>query len=120
MHQSQSEQVVQSQNTFHDPSVDVAIQAAEDQKAFNIKRYDLHQKSDLCDHFVVVSGTSERHAQGIADKIRDALRDTGERPIAENGYQKGEWIILDYGNLMIHVFYEPTRQYYEVDELWHC
>lgn len=74
--------------------------------------------SDITDYFVIISATSERHAKGIADKILNRLREHGEKTISTDGYEKGEWILLDYGSVVVHIFFEPKRQYYSFDELW--
>lgn len=95
-----------------------AIRISIEQKGLDVRGLDLKTLTDIADYFVIVSGTSERHVQGIADKIKFGLRDLEERPLSINGYDRGEWILLDYGDVVIHVFYEPTRQYYQFDELW--
>jgi ribosome-associated protein len=74
--------------------------------------------STIADFFVIGSGTSQRHTQGIADKVEAALKEIGERPASVGGYENGEWIIMDYGDLIVHVLYEPARQFYKLDELW--
>ncbi|MCL4160010.1 UNVERIFIED_CONTAM: hypothetical protein GTU68_008298 [Idotea baltica] len=72
----------------------------------------------FADHFLIVSGTSERHVKGIADGISKRLGAEGIPLRSKTGYDRGEWIVMDYGDLIVHVFYEPSRQYYELDELW--
>ena len=94
------------------------MRAAVDQKGLDVRGLDIATSSDFADFFVIISGTSERHVRGIADKIQEALVKLGERAQGVNGYEKGEWILIDYGDLIAHVFYEPKRQYYGLDELW--
>ena len=93
-------------------------EVAIDQKALDVRMLDLDGQTDIADRFVIASGTSERHAKGIADKIKIQLKTINEEPISMTGYETGDWILLDYGNVIVHVFYEPTRQYYKIDELW--
>ncbi len=96
-----------------------AVRAAIDQKALDVRGLDVSEVSSFAQCFVIASGTSERHVKGIADKIREELREqSGESPLSVVGKDNGEWIVLDYGALVVHVFYEPTRQYYEFDEFW--
>lgn len=95
-----------------------AVRTAINQKGLDARALDLRDVSDIADYFIIVSGTSDRHVQGIADKIREELRQHGETPVGTSGYETAEWILLDYGNIVVHVFYEPTRQYYAFDELW--
>lgn len=95
-----------------------AVVAATDQKAHDVRALSLEGVSDIADTFVIASGTSDRHVKGIADKIRAALRELGELPTAVSGHESGEWIALDYGSVVVHVFHEAARQYYLFDELW--
>jgi len=95
-----------------------AIEAAIGQKGHDVRGLCLTGLTDIADYFVIVSGTSNRHVTGIADKIRSALRELNEMPMNSSGFEAGEWIVLDYGDLIVHVFLEPTRQYYLFDELW--
>ncbi|MFN8389505.1 MAG: ribosome silencing factor [Bdellovibrionota bacterium] len=95
-----------------------AMQAAVDQKGLDVRGLDIGDESDVADYFVIVSGTSERHVRGIADKVSEALERLGERALRTNGYEEAEWVLLDYGNVVVHIFYEPMRQYYGLDELW--
>lgn len=94
------------------------LQVCIEQKGLDVRGLDLHGLTDVADYFILASGTSERHVRGIADKIELALGTRGEKPFAVSGYENGQWVLLDYGDLVAHVFYEPVRQYYEFDELW--
>lgn len=98
--------------------LDIGLRAAIDQKSFDVRGLDVTAVADFTDFFLIASGTSLRHVQGIADKVSTELRKLGVRPYATTGYDNGEWIVLDYGDFVAHVFYEPTRQFYEFDELW--
>lgn len=95
-----------------------AIRIAIEQKGLDVKGLDLEGVTDIADYFVIVSGTSDRHVQGMADKINVALKSQGEDPLSISGYDRGEWVLMDYGDLVVHLFYEPIRQYYLFDELW--
>lgn len=103
------------------PAKDAALAAlgiAIEQKGLDVKVLELSGLTDIADYFVIISGTSDRHVQGIAEKIERSLKEKGERPLRVNGINKGEWVLIDYGNIVVHVFHEPVRQYYEFDELW--
>jgi ribosome-associated protein len=99
-------------------NVQAVVQVCIEQKGLDVRGLDLHGLTDVADYFVIASGTSERHVRGIADKIERALGTLGEKPFAVSGYENGQWVLLDYGDLVAHVFYEPVRQYYEFDGLW--
>ena len=95
-----------------------AIRAAIDKKGLDVRALNISRLSDVADFFVIISGTSERHVKGLADHIKEELTKLGEAPLAKSGYDRGEWILLDYGDVVVHLFYEPTRQHYRFDELW--
>ena len=96
-----------------------SLQAAIEQKSLDVRGLDIRKLTDIADYFVIASGTSDRHVKGIVDKIKLELRlSYNELPVSIAGYEHGEWVVMDYGNVVIHVFYEPTRQYYLFDELW--
>ena len=94
----------------------MAIDTALSQKGLDVRGFDVRGISSITDFIVVVSGTSERHVNGIGEKIRQRLKDVGETPRGDS--DSTQWIVLDYGDLIIHVFFEPARQYYEFDNLW--
>lgn len=95
-----------------------AIEAAFDQKARDLFACDLSKMSDITDYGIIVSGTSERHVASTAEKIKDKLTEIGERPLSVTGLEKGSWVILDYGSVVVHVFHEATRKFYNLEELW--
>jgi ribosome-associated protein len=115
-----SEELNETSSTNLDPTVfaQAVAKVSIDQKALDVRILDLAGTTDIADRFVIASATSERHAKGIADKIKVQLKELGEDPISMTGYEMGDWILIDYGNVIVHVFYEPTRQYYKIDELW--
>ncbi len=98
--------------------VTMAMEAAIEKKAYDLRGLVLREISDVADYFVVASGSSDRHVRGIADEIMRRLAEVGERPFSISGYENGEWILLDYVNIVIHVFHEPVRHFYGLDELW--
>jgi len=95
-----------------------AISVAVQQKGLDIRGVDLSSISDVADFFVLVSGTSDRHVRSIADKIEAELKKDGETALSRSGNETSRWIILDYGNIVIHVFQQESRQFYNLDELW--
>ena len=95
-----------------------AIRAAVDKKGLDVRALNISRLSDVADFFVIISGTSERHVKGLSDHIKEELAKLGEAPLAKSGYDRGEWVLLDYGDVVVHLFYEPTRQHYRFDELW--
>ena len=115
---SSSNNPIRLPSSAHDSAAFEAIQAAIDQKALDVKGIDVSKVCDFADCFVIASGTSKRHVKAVSDKIVDKLKSQGHQTLSITGADIGEWVVLDFGDLVVHVFYEPTRQYFEFDELW--
>lgn len=96
-----------------------AIAAAADRKAVRPVLLDLKGVSDLCEYQFICSGENERQTRAIADAIEERCKKVGGiRPIAIEGKQSGNWILLDYGSTLIHIFYNYIRDYYALEQLW--
>ena len=79
---------------------------------------DLRQAADFTDFFLLLSGTNQRQLVAIADAVLDALRAQGRRPAHTEGYPRQEWILLDYGDFVVHVFTPRMRGFYDLERLW--
>jgi ribosome-associated protein len=95
-----------------------AVAAAEDRKAVDLKVLHLQQVSDFTDYFLICSGTNERQVQALADAVEERLRANKVRPLHIEGYNRAQWVLLDYGDLVVHVFLEEPRRYYALERLW--
>lgn len=95
-----------------------AVAAAEDRKAVDLQVLHLSEVSDFTDYFVICSGTSERQVQAIADAVEESLRKDGKRPLHVEGYNRGHWVLLDYGDFVVHIFQDETRRFYALERLW--
>lgn len=95
-----------------------AVAAAEDRKAVDVKVLHLGKVSDFTEYFLIASGTNERQVQAVADAVEERLRAEGVRPLHVEGYNRGQWILLDYGDLVVHVFLEEPRRFYALERLW--
>lgn len=95
-----------------------AVEAAEDLKANRVQVLDLRPVSDATDYFLIVSGNSEGHVRGIADKMVEALHRHGVRPHHVEGVSGGRWVLLDFVDLVVHVFHPETRAFYKLERLW--
>lgn len=98
--------------------VKVAIAAAEDKKAEAIAVLDLRKAGGFTDFFVICSGTNPRQIRAIADAVMEALRLDDVRPAHVEGYDRSEWILLDYFDFVVHVFAPETRLFYGLERLW--
>jgi ribosome-associated protein len=98
--------------------IEVAIQAAEDKKVENLVVLDLRQAAGFTDYFIICSGTNSRQVRAIADGVTDALAADGVKPSHIEGYDRSEWILLDYFDFVVHVFAPETRLFYGLERLW--
>lgn len=94
------------------------IQALYDKKGLNTLVLDLSQKPALANYFVIGEGTSERHLSALANSIMDALEKRGNKPLHVEGLQGDSWIVLDYGEIIVHLFLPEIRSFYALEELW--
>ena len=95
-----------------------AVAAAEDRKALDLKVLHLQQVSDFTDYFLICSGSSERQVQAIADAVQEKLREERVRPLHVEGYNRAQWVLLDFGDFVVHVFQEEPRRFYSLERLW--
>lgn len=96
----------------------LAGRLALDKKGFDVKILKLKSLSSACDYFVVVSGSASVHIRAIAEGIEDGFRMVGIKPMATEGARGGNWVLLDYVDVVVHVFLEPTRRFYALEKLW--
>ena len=95
-----------------------AIAAADDKKADDVVLLDLRQAAGFADYFLICSGGNPRQIRAIADAIMEALVSDGARPAHVEGYQRSEWILLDYFDFVVHVFSAQMRAFYGLERLW--
>ena len=100
---------------------EIIVKGMQDKKAKNIVKIDLSEINEAAaDFFVVCHGDSDRQVKAIADNIEDEARDSiKERPIHREGEGTARWILLDYGDVVAHVFQGEVRDFYEIEDLWH-
>jgi ribosome-associated protein len=98
--------------------VEIALRAAEDKKAENIVVLNLRQAAGFTDYFVICSGTNARQIRAIADGVMEKLAEDGAKPAHVEGYDRSEWILLDYFDFIVHIFAPETRLFYGLERLW--
>jgi ribosome-associated protein len=101
-------------------AVERALKCAElafDKKAFEIRALDISRVSSIADYLVIISGASDKQNQAIADNIRIGLKKYGKVHDIE-GEKEGKWIVMDYGDVLVHIFHDTLRSYYDLDGLW--
>ncbi|MGD1096207.1 MAG: ribosome silencing factor [Bryobacteraceae bacterium] len=94
------------------------MRAADSKQARDVVALDVREVSSFADYFVICSGTNSRQIQAIADEIEAKLKEAGEYPTSVEGYQNAEWVLVDYGDFVIHIFSEKARAYYDLERLW--
>ena len=92
--------------------------AALEKKAFNVTILELKKASSLTDYFLICSGRSDRQVQAIAQSIEEKMGEKGARPLGEEGMREGRWVLMDYDDVVIHIFYDPVRRHYDLEGLW--
>jgi ribosome-associated protein len=92
--------------------------AALEKKAFNVTILELKKASSLTDYFLICSGRSDRQVQAIAESIEEKMSEMGARPLGEEGMREGRWVLMDYDDVVIHIFYDPVRRHYDLEGLW--
>lgn len=96
----------------------MAARAAESKKAADLRILDVNEVTSFTDYFVICSSSNPRHGHAICDEIEKQLKQTGELPISIEGYDSAEWILMDYGDFIVHIFSETARSYYDLERLW--
>jgi ribosome-associated protein len=102
----------------YDPSLEPYIEAVCGKKALAPVVLDVRQLTSIADVFIICSGRSNRQVTAIADHVVRQLKKQGIRALSVEGKTEGHWALLDYGHVVIHVFYEPVRNFYDIEGLW--
>ena len=98
--------------------VDLAIAAAESKQAADVVVLDLRKTGGFTDFFLIASGTNTRQVRAIADSVMESLAAKGAKPAYVEGYDRSDWILLDYFDFIVHVFGKETRTFYDLERLW--
>ncbi len=96
----------------------IALQALEDLKGLNIEEFDVREMTSVTDFMVIASGSSDRHVKSLADAVVTACRKAGVRPLGVEGEREGEWVLVDLGDVVVHVMQPRTREFYALEKLW--
>lgn len=96
----------------------IAARAAESRKALDVRVLDLREITSFADFFLVCSGSNQRQIQAVSDGVGEEMKKHGETPVSWEGYSNAEWVLMDYGDLIVHIFSEKSRTYYDLERLW--
>lgn len=110
----------QTQQSTIEPidAVEIAAKAAAEKKATDLVALDLRDVASFTEYFVICSGANARQVQAISNSVEEELRKARKRPHHIEGYSTGEWILLDYGDFIVHVFSNAARRFYDLERLW--
>lgn len=98
--------------------LELVCESLRDDKASDLKVIDLHGKSSLTDYMVVVSGTSTRHLATMAEHLRERLKAKGYGPVHIEGLGQSDWVLIDAGDVVAHLFRPETRKFYNLEKMW--
>lgn len=101
-----------------DSFISIAYNAADSKKAQDIKVLDIRGISSIADYFVICSGSSAVQVKAIADEVEDKMTENGYTLYHKEGYNAGRWILLDFGDMIVHVFHNEDRDFYNLERLW--
>jgi ribosome-associated protein len=96
----------------------LCAEAALDKKATDLVVLDVREHTSIADYFVIVSGRSDTQVRSIAEYVEEVCRKSGCRPLAVEGLRHGQWVLIDLGDIVVHVFYAPVREFYDLERLW--
>jgi ribosome-associated protein len=105
-------------NVANDPQLNLFVKAVLGRKALDVVMLDVAELTSLADTFIICSGRSNRQVSAIAEFIRTDLKKNDLTPLSVEGLKEGHWVLMDYGHVVIHVFYDPVRRFYDLEGLW--
>jgi ribosome-associated protein len=98
--------------------VHAAALAAADKLATNLLAFDVSEQLAITDAFLLASGSNDRQVKAIVDEVEDKLREIGAKPVRREGERDGRWVLIDYGEIVVHVQHEEEREFYALERLW--
>jgi ribosome-associated protein len=105
-------------DTAKDPTIDPYVQAALGKKALGLVVLDVGKLTSIADYFIICSGRSNRQVTAIAEHIQATLKKAGIQALSVEGVKGGHWVLMDYGHVIIHIFYDSIRNFYDLEGLW--
>ena len=96
----------------------LCVRFALETKAYDLVVLDVGALTSLADYFIICTGRSDTQVQAIAQSIDEGIGKLGRHPLSREGFSAGHWALIDYGDVIVHIFYEPVREYYDLERLW--
>jgi len=98
--------------------VEITLAALEDVKAIDVVVFEVSKLTSISDYMIIASGKSKRQVAALADKVVEAAKKNGVTPLGVEGKTEGEWVLVDLGDIIVHIMYPETREYYQLEKLW--
>jgi ribosome-associated protein len=98
--------------------LDIVLHALDELKAKNVASLDVKELTSIADNMVIASGTSTRHVKALADNVIEQAKDNDFRPIGVEGTEGADWVLVDLGDVIVHIMQQSTREYYDLERLW--
>lgn len=101
-----------------DDLIKLVEDALDEMKAKDVVRIDVHELTSVTDYMIIASGTSNRHVGSLSDNVVEKAKAAGRQPLGVEGKESGEWVLVDLGDIVVHVMQPATRQFYDLERLW--
>ena len=98
--------------------IDITLKALDDVKAVDVVVFEVSKLTSISDYMIIASGKSKRQVAALADKVVEAAKENGVKPLGVEGKTEGEWVLVDLGDIIVHIMYPETREYYQLEKLW--
>lgn len=98
--------------------IDITLDALNDAKALDITVFEVSKLTSISDYMIIASGRSNRQVSSIAEKVAEATKKEGVQPLGVEGKRDGEWVLVDLGEVIVHIMHPETREYYQLEKLW--
>ena len=98
--------------------IDITLKALDDVKAVDVVVFEVSKLTSISDYMIIASGKSKRQVAALADKVVEAAKENDVKPLGVEGKTEGEWVLVDLGDIIVHIMYPETREYYQLEKLW--
>jgi ribosome-associated protein len=98
--------------------IDITLNALDDVKAIDVVVFEVSKLTSISDYMIIASGKSKRQVNALADKVIETAKKNGIQPLGVEGKTEGEWVLVDLGDIIVHIMYPETREYYQLEKLW--
>lgn len=98
--------------------IDITLKALDDVKAIDVVVFEVSKLTSISDYMIIASGKSKRQVAALADKVIEEAKKNGVKPLGIEGKTEGEWVLVDLGDIIVHIMYPETREYYQLEKLW--